>query len=200
MATVLRLGPSDHDRPMTLDEFLSGDFEEGHCYELIDGRLYASAFPSLAHNWVNQAAYLKLDHYARSHREIINYVSFGARVFVPGNRITAPAPDLACYCDLPTDLFPNLDWRDRSPILVVEILDGDDEQKDLVRNVDLYWRVASIQEYWVIDIRADAARPILRVYRRSTAEWLILEIPFGTAYETPLLPDFSWRVDPRSCE
>ena len=39
MATVLKIGPADHGRPMTLDEFQAGDYEEGYKYELIDGEL-----------------------------------------------------------------------------------------------------------------------------------------------------------------
>jgi hypothetical protein len=42
MATMLKLGPADHGRPLTLEEFMSGDYKEGHRYELIEGRLYAS--------------------------------------------------------------------------------------------------------------------------------------------------------------
>ena len=198
MATTLRLGPADHNRPMTLEEFLSSDYEEGHRYELIDGRLYAAPMPDCPHSWMNKAAYRKLDDYSRVRPGIVNYVVTDARVFVQGKRATAPEPDISCYRDFPIDSLPGVNWRNVSPILVVEVLGGEDEQKDLVRNVDLYWRVTSIEEYWVIDIRGDASRPALRVYRRDSDAWQVLDIPFGAAYQTALLPDFSWRVDPRS--
>ena len=38
MATVPKMGPADHGRPLDLDEFMAGDYEEGYQYELIDGR------------------------------------------------------------------------------------------------------------------------------------------------------------------
>ena len=43
-----QLGPADHGRELTYDEFLAGDYEEGHKYELIDGRLYVSPFGQLS--------------------------------------------------------------------------------------------------------------------------------------------------------
>ena len=42
MSTVLKIGPEDHGRPMTLEEFQSGDYQEGFHYEIIAGRLYVS--------------------------------------------------------------------------------------------------------------------------------------------------------------
>ena len=42
MATVttpLRIGPADHGRAMTLEEFLDADVEEGYRYELAQGVL-----------------------------------------------------------------------------------------------------------------------------------------------------------------
>jgi hypothetical protein len=32
MATVLKIGPVDHGRPMTLEEFHASDYEEGYQY------------------------------------------------------------------------------------------------------------------------------------------------------------------------
>ena len=44
-------------------------------------------------------------------------------------------------------------WEDVSPILVAEVLYASDPYKDLVRNVELYLRVPSIREYWILDGR-----------------------------------------------
>jgi hypothetical protein len=35
MTTLLKLGPSDHGRPMTLEKFDASVGDEGHKYELI---------------------------------------------------------------------------------------------------------------------------------------------------------------------
>src|SRR5262245_21541553 len=105
MATALKIGPSDNGRPMSLEEFLAGDYEEGCRYELIDGKLYVSPLPDLPENqvqeWINDA----LKQYARKHPEVINYISSGARVFVPGRpEVTVPEPDQAAYHDFPRHL------------------------------------------------------------------------------------------------
>lgn len=44
MTTIVKLGPADHGRPMTLEEFHAGDYQEGYQYELIDGKLIYPPF------------------------------------------------------------------------------------------------------------------------------------------------------------
>ncbi len=77
-----------------------------------------------------------------------------------------------------------------------EVLRGEDIDKDLFRNVGLYWSVPSIQEYWVFDIREDARRPKLLVYRRERGGWDIREFPPDAVYETPLLPGLKLKIAP----
>src|SRR4029077_9705902 len=102
MATVVKIGLSDHGRPMTLDEFMTGDYEEGYKYELIDGRLYVSPQANLPENWVQNWVRTKLTLYATAQPRIINHVTGPARVFVPGRPgITVPDPDVVAYQDFP---------------------------------------------------------------------------------------------------
>ena len=199
MATVTKLGPADHGRPMTFEAFMAGDYEEGYQYELIDGRLYVSPAANLPQDWVERWLHGKLDRYAREHPDIINYVTAGARVFVPGRRrITTPEPDLAAYHDFPLHLpLRRLRWQDVSPILVGEVLSIDDPDKDLVRNVELYFLVPSIKEYWVLDTRDDPDRPTLRVHRRHGSRWRVIDLAYGDTYTTKLLPGFELIIDPR---
>ena len=197
MATMLRLGPDDHGRPMTLDEFEAADYEEGYRYEIIEGRLYASPQANQPHDWVEQHVCHPLWRYSQVRPEIINYVTNKARVFVPGaKRITVPEPDVAAYRDFPLKRRRDLHWRDVSPILVAEVLGGEDDYKDLVRNVDLYLRVPSVEEYWLFDIRNDPAEPLLRVHRRVQDRWDIREFDSSAVYRTELLPGFSLPVRP----
>ena len=197
MRTALRLGPEDHGRPLELEQFLKGDYDEGHRYELIDGRLYVSPPLTPAHDWIEKHVLYLLHDYARQRPEIINHVTSKARVFVPRARhITAPEPGVAAYRDFPLDRQRKLQWGEVSPLLVVEVLEGEDDEKDLVRNVDLYRRVPSIQEYWVFDIREDPAEPMLRVYRRRGDDWDLTEYDSRSTYTTDLLPGFALPVRP----
>ncbi len=49
MATITRrrIGPADHGRRMTLDEFLEADFEEGWLYELARGAVVVTEVPGV---------------------------------------------------------------------------------------------------------------------------------------------------------
>src|SRR5947209_11113788 len=169
MATVLKIGPDDHGRPMSLEEFMAGDYEEGYQYELIDGKLYVSPLPNLPFDFLERWINLNLVRYAQQHPEVVNYVSPKARVFVPGRPgVTNPEPDVAAYHDFPLGQdLRTLRWQDVSLVLVVDVLSETDPDKDLVRNVRLYRQVPSIRVYWVIDGLADPNRPTLTAYRRS---------------------------------
>jgi Uma2 family endonuclease len=197
MATVLKIGPCDHGRPMTLDEFMAGDYEEGYKYELIDGMLYVSPEPNLPEDWVTEWVGCKLMLYSREQPEVINYVSHGARVFVPGRPgVTCPEPDLAAYQDFPRGRgVRKRRWQDFSPMLVVEILSANDPDKDLVRNVELYLLVPSIKEYWVFDAREDPDEPTLTIYRRRGKKWHTLNVGPTETYTTKLLPGFELTLD-----
>jgi Uma2 family endonuclease len=199
MTTLLKLGPSDAGRALSVEEFLGSEYAPGFKYELIDGRLEVSPEANLPHDRLWEWVYGALFLYARRHPDVINYVSAGARVFVPGHaESTCPEPDVAAYHDFPRDQdFNDQDWQNVSPLLVVEILSEGGEDKDLERNVRLYRQVPSIREYWIIDPRPVAHQPILIVHRRSGQRWRILEVPFGDTYRTRLLPGFELVIDPR---
>jgi Uma2 family endonuclease len=200
MATVLKFGPADHGRAMDLDEFLAGDYQDGYQYELIDGKVYVSPLPNLPEDFVEQWLCDKLKAYVRRHPQVINHVTTKARVYVPGRRrVTNPEPDICAYKDFPRHrALRLLRWQDVSPLLVVEVLSVEDPYKDLVRNVELYFQVPSIQEYWLLDTREAPERPTMTVYRRQGKKWKIIKVRPGEMYTTKLLPGFKLVLDPRN--
>jgi Uma2 family endonuclease len=200
MQTLVKLGPADHGRPLTREEFQSASYEGRYRYELIDGRLYVSPPPRFSHDWIVNWLFRRLDDYASRRPDVINYVS--ARSAVPVEEradTTDPEPDLAAFRDVPLDVPPEeVRWEDIQAVLVVEVISEDDAAKDLMRNPVLYLEVPSIREYWVIDPRPSADEPTLYVYRRRGARWQQrITVPFGGVYTTRLLPGFSLIVDPR---
>ena len=201
MSTLLkRLGPADHGRPMTLEEFLAAGSVEGYHYELIDGELYVSPLPNLPENRVEDWVFDKLKQHARDRSSDINFVTNKARVFVPGRRrTTCPEPDVAAYRNFPLDQpMDSVRWQDVSPLLVVEVLSHDDPDKDLIRNVKLYLQVPSIKEYWLFDTRDGSERLRLEVRRRYRGQWSLREFGPGDTYTTKMLPGFALVLDPRS--
>jgi Uma2 family endonuclease len=157
--------------------------------------------PNAPQGVVDRWIFTKLDRYSSQHPDIVNFVYYKTRVFVPGRRgITNPEPDLAAYHDFPLHLpFRDIRWQNVSPFLVVEVLSLDDPDKDLIRNVELYLQVPSIQEYWIIDTREDADRPSILVYQRHGKRWRRpISIAYGETYATKLLPGFTLTLDPRT--
>lgn len=200
--SIPEIGPEDHGRPLSLDEFEHSRWREGYDYELIDGKLYVSPKPNLPAGRLEVWLFKKVSFYADTHPEVINYVHPNARVFLPEESrsgVTAPEPDLTAYHDFP--LESDLDavrWQDVRPILVAEVVSDEDPDKDLVRNVELYAQVPSIREYWILDPREDPNRPTLLVYRRRGQRWQrVIEVAPGETYTTRLLPEFALLVDPR---
>lgn len=199
MSTVqIKLGPADHGRRLTLDDFDDAEYEPGYKYELIDGRLFVSSEPDPNENELELWLFEKLWDYSRSEGSVLNRVTNKGRVFVHARREdTVPEPDIAAYTDYPlARRFSGMKWSEISPILVCEILTGHPE-KDLERNPDLYLQVPSIKEYWVLDGRDHAEQPTLIQHRRRGKRWVIRSFPFGSRFTTKLLPGFTLLIDPR---
>jgi hypothetical protein len=82
MSTALRLtsaeprqlGPKDHGRELSYEEFLETDYQEGHRYEIIDGRLYVSPFPNFSDDWYECFVAKQLETWARQHRNTLGWV------------------------------------------------------------------------------------------------------------------------------
>lgn len=199
MVTAVQFGLADHGQRVSVERLESAKYEYGYKYEIIEGRLYVSPAAQIPENRLENWLYKKLWNYADKHVEVINYVSNKARVFVPSTkRTTVPEPDLAAYADYPLDApFDSVDWQEVSPVLVAEVLYAADPFKDLVRNVELYLRVPSIREYWILDARFNANEPSLIVRRRRGNRWIVREYSYGEKYTTKLLPGFTLRIDPR---
>src|SRR5215217_7274925 len=109
MKTRLRLTPADSGRPLSLEEFLDAEQEEGARYELIEGRLEVSPLPELTHEELSEWLVEVLRTYARACPGAINKVKAPARVFVPDEDedVTAPEPDIAAYHAFPVSTPPS---------------------------------------------------------------------------------------------
>lgn len=192
LTTTLRFGPKDHGRAVSDEELELAEYRPGYDYEVIFGRLYVSPAPNPDHDVVEKHIYNQIYLYSLDRPDVVGYVTDRARVFVESEeKTTAPEPDLAVYAEGPDD-----DWRAVGPFIVGEVLRGEDIDKDLFRNVELYWRVPSIQEYWVFDIRENPRRPTLLVHRRTRNGWDTQELAASETYQTPLLPGLKLVISP----
>jgi Uma2 family endonuclease len=195
----LKLGPADHGRPLTLDDYESADYEPGFKYEIIDGRLYVSPIPNPPENILETWLFRALLSYSHDRPDVINYLSTKSRVFIARRKkATVPEPDIAAYSDYPLGKpFREIRWQDVTPLLVAEVLVDGSPEKDLERNLDLYFDQPSVREYWVLDGRDEPEEPTLIQHRRYGSRWVVREYPYGTVFATKLLPGFSLLIDPR---
>jgi Uma2 family endonuclease len=70
-AVRLRIGPADHGRTMTLEEFLDAEEEEGYRYELARGVLEVTNVPNDPHGMVVCNLYDAFSRYRREHPGVI---------------------------------------------------------------------------------------------------------------------------------
>src|SRR4051812_31214643 len=100
--TTRRIGPADHGRRMTLDEFIEADFEEGRLYELARGVIDVTDVPGLNHGRIVGRISGFFLIYAINHPRVINYRAAGSdcRLRLPGMQ-SDRHPDQAVYLDPP---------------------------------------------------------------------------------------------------
>ena len=91
MPTLLKLGPADHGQPLTYDEFITGEYQEGYQYELIEGKLYVAAVPNAPQGLLDQWIYKKLLAYSEGHPKVTNFVYYKSRVFLPSRDVVSAA-------------------------------------------------------------------------------------------------------------
>lgn len=180
---ALRLGPDDDGAAVELDELDRADLVPGHRYELVAGRLAVSPEPQKSHEDVASWLMRRLVLYAETRPDLIQGVSTRSRI-IDVTRETSVQPDLALY-----RVWPRRGrWEDVSPLLVVEVLSDSTERKDTVRNRDVYQRVPSVQECWIVDGRDEASPPSLLALVRGPDGWVERPVSPGGSYRTDLLP------------
>lgn len=184
---VLHLGPADAGREVDHGDFERAELAPGHRYELVAGKLSVTPAPNMPH-WQVQTWFLeRLNDYARSHPDVLALAATPSRVITRAlGGVTDVEPDVAAYREFPRG-SRSARWEDVSPLLVVEVVSDSDPRKDLVRNREIYWRVPSILEYWIVDPRPATAPSMLALVRGSQA-WAERPVSSGGAYRTDLLP------------
>jgi Uma2 family endonuclease len=174
--------------------YTSGDLEllpdvEGVRYEIIDGDLYVSKAPEVAHQLASHRVAFVLQRWDEE-------AKLGKAIPAPG---VIFAPD--------QDVIPDLIWirNDRfetavdesghlrvAPDLVVEVLSPGsvNERRDRELKLNLYSR-QGVHEYWIVDWQ----RHTLQLYRRAEAELrLVATLEDADTLTSPNLPGFSCRI------
>jgi Uma2 family endonuclease len=183
-----RIGPADHGRRMTLDEFIEADWQEGWLYELARGVVEVTEVPAPSPHCriVRRVAWMFMQ-YEHQHPGWIQYGAGGGecRMRLPG-MVSDRHPDQAIYLD-PEPPGPTV-WTKWVPHIVVEILSPGGEDRDLIDKREEYLRVG-VREYWILD-------PVERrliVLSREGDTWEETIIPESGVYRTLFLPGLEVR-------
>ena len=184
------VGPADHGRRMTLDEFDTAEGVEGRLYELSRGEVVVTDVPNPGHGEVVFALRQQLAAYCFTKPGVVHGVYGGAecKLLIEPTQ-SERHPDVAVYKTPPPAKDSSV-WSLWIPELVVEVVSPGSEQRDYVEKAEDYLHVG-VAEYWIVDV----ARGVITVHRRSRGRWQKQELRAGARYTTHVLPGFELVVD-----
>src|ERR1700730_11349987 len=115
--TIVKIGPADHGRRMSLDDFDKAEAQEGHLYELSRGIIIVSDVPNRRHLAQITSIRRQVGAYDLAHPGRIHTVAAGSecKILVPGFE-SERHPDLAIY------LVPRPDTEDLWSTWIPEIV------------------------------------------------------------------------------
>jgi Uma2 family endonuclease len=189
--TTTIIGPSDHGRRMSLDEFDRAESREGYLYELSRGVITVVDVPTLRHLAQVNAVQRQVRVYDAANPGRIHTLAGGSdcKILIAGLG-SERHPDLAIYLTPPPEEGEDV-WLRWVPEIVVEVVSPSSRQRDYEEKPEEYLRFG-ITEYWIID--ADERKML--VLRRSRGRWAERTIRPPDRYRTRLLPGFEFLTDP----
>jgi Uma2 family endonuclease len=193
MATLrTQIGPGDHGRPMTLDEFHDAQGQAGYLYELARGVLEVVEVPGDDHAQVVDNLHECFSVYRRQNSGLILRIGHGSdvRLEVRDGAGSDRHPDLGVVFQ---DAAPDARGR-RRPSLVVEVVSPGERarERDYQEKRQEYFSLG-IKEYWIVDFSLDQVMVLVhpaeerspRVERAFRGDETIV---------SDLLPGFAGRV------
>ena len=180
----IHIGPEDHGRRMSLDDFDRVIALEGHVYELGTGIVEVSEVPSLKHLAQVEEIKTQLYRYKIRNPGLINFIASSneAKILIAGTD-SERHPDLSLYLGPPpqTDI-----WSLWIPQIVIEVVSESSRKRDYHEMPDEYLEFG-VDEYWLVD----AARKQMLVHLRWRGQWKPQIIKPQKKYSTRRLPGFS---------
>jgi len=150
MATVaptLQIGPGDHGRTMSLEEYMDAEETDGFRYELGRGMLEVTEVPNDAHGVVVANLYAAISRYRHNHPGLILRYGGGSEFrFLLPRMISGRHPDLGVVLRGAAS-----DWRGRRiPALAAEVVSRGSIQRDYVTKREEYLAYGLLV-YWIVD-------------------------------------------------
>jgi Uma2 family endonuclease len=186
--TQITVGPQDHGKRMSLEDFDHAQGREGHLYELSRGVITVTDVPNYKHlaqiHLIRRTLYV----YSIANPGRINAIASGSDCKVLLWELRSERhPDLAIYQTTAPD--DEEIWSTWIPELVIEVVSPGSETRDYDQKPEEYLAFG-VMEYWIVD----AAKEEVLAMRRSGGKWAKRVLKPGEKYKTRLLPGFEFDV------
>jgi hypothetical protein len=189
--TLIKIGPADHGRPMSLAEFEHAEVQEGYLYELSRGIITVSDVPNRRHLMLLIAIRKQLFVYLVMHPERTILVLAGNEC-----KLLMPAfdserhPDVSIYFTEPPPIENASLWRHWVPEIVIEVVSPSSRKRDYEEKPEEYLRLGA-KEYWIVD----GQRKVMVAMRRVRNRWVETTITPPEIYRTRLLPGLEFSIE-----
>jgi Uma2 family endonuclease len=182
----VRIGPADHGRRMSLDQFADAIAQEGYLYELNKGVIEVSGIPNIPHGQMLQELRDQLTVYRVAHRDRVNYIGGGsdAKVLIEGVE-SERHPDLSVYLS-PPPVQTRDAWSLWVPAIVIEVVSESSTRRDY-EEMPAEYLAFGVAEYWIIDGQTRR----MTANTRWRGQWKPRVLRPSQKYVTPLLPGFA---------
>jgi len=159
----LRIGPADHGRALTLEEFRDAEEEEGYRFELGRGVLEVTEVPSSPHRRVVSNLYRAMGRFDQEHPGLVECFGGGSefRLWIAA-LASGRNPDLGVVLE---GTPPDAKGRTQ-PSLVAEVVSRSSRARDYQTKREEYLDFG-ILEYWIVDPQLHQVTVLVR----EGADW-----------------------------
>jgi len=188
--TITKIGPADHGRRMSLEEFDEAEGQEGHLYELSRGIITVTDVPRKRHLLLVYASRQQLSAYEMRHPDLIQIIASGNECKLLVDDLDSERhPDVAVYLTPPPEHEDRNFWRRWVPEIVIEVVSPNSRKRDYKEKPEEYLRFG-VKEYWIVD----ADKRTMTVMRRSRGRWVESTVQPPAIYRTRLLPGLEFSI------
>ena len=186
--TATLVGPQDHGRKMSLEEFDRAEVRSGYHYELSRGVITVSDVPGKKHlkqvHAINKQLYL----YQAAHPEIIRVIGGGGDMKILAEGFESERhPDIFVY---KTEAPDSEDiWSVWVPEIVIEVVSPSSEKRDYEEKPPEYLAFG-VSEYWIFD----EPKQQVTVLQRFGGRWKPRVLNPTQTITTHLLPGFELNI------
>ena len=190
--TVVQVGPADHGKRMSLEDFDHAEGLEGHLYELSKGVITVMDVPDHKHFALMNAARKQLVVYDFNHPGFIYAIGGGSdSKILLSTEQSERHPDLSVYLSAPDPDEEGKFWTDWVPDIAVEIVSRSSRHRDYVEKREEYLKFG-VREYWILD----GEKEEMLALRRSGGRWIEQVIGADQVYGTQVLPGLDFSMKP----